>query len=266
MSTEDSQGENRFRRSPTGPAVAPPRMPADQAQPSPAQPPRHRRHFWSIAIFILLVSGVCIRAYRDLSQPEAWHYWKDQYVSPSLTFSLIDKVDLNGAGQGRRALFVSGTIGPAAAALFRDKLDQANLVPGDIVLLASPGGDLNQAMIMGEIIRSRSLATAVGGADASGRVKPAYCASACVLVYAGGKTRFGVLGSALGVHRFVTTSPVNDPVAEAQRIAGAVLGYMTKMGVSSSIVEAMSETREIRWLSPKQALAMNLVTEPLGKP
>ena len=60
--------------------------------------------------------------------------------------------------------------------------------------------------------------------------------------------------------------PVDDPVAEAQRIAGAVLGYMTKMGVSSTIVEAMSETRDIRWLSPKQALAMNLVTDPLGKP
>jgi hypothetical protein len=267
LSTEDSQSEeNRFRRSPTGPAVAAPRIPAGQASPPPVQPPRHKRHFWSIAIFILLVSGVCIRAYRDLSQPEAWHYWKDQYVSPSLTFSLIDKVALDGAAQGRRALFVSGTIGPAAAALFRDKLDQANLAPGDVVLLASPGGDLNQATIMGEIIRSRALATAVGDADASGRVKPAYCASACVLVYAGGKTRFGVLGSALGVHRFVTTRPVNDPVAEAQRISGAVLGYMTKMGVSSSIVEAMSETREIRWLSPKQALAMNLVTDPLGKP
>ncbi len=266
VSTEDSQsGENRFRRSPTGPPVAPPRGPAGQAPP-PVQPPRRRRHFWSVAIFILLVSGVCIRAYRDLSQPEAWHYWKDQYVSPSLTFSLIDRVDLDGAAQGRRALFVSGTIGPAAATLFRDKLDQVNLAAGDIVLLASPGGDLNQATIMGETIRQRSLATAVGGADASGRVKPAYCASACVLVYAGGKTRFGVLGSALGVHRFVTTRPVEDPVADTQRIAGAVLGYMTKMGVSSSIVEAMSETRDIRWLSPKQALAMNLVTDPLGKP
>jgi len=267
LSTEDSQSEeNRFRRSPTGPAVAPPRIPAGHPPTPPPPAPRHKRHFWSIAIFILLVSGVCIRAYRDLSQPEAWHYWKDQYVSPSLTFSLIDKVDLDGAAQGRRALFVSGTIGPAAAALFRDKLDQTNLAPGDIVLVASPGGDLNQATIMGEIIRSRALATAVGDADASGRVKPAYCASACVLVYAGGKTRFGVLGSALGVHRFVTTRPVNDPVAEAQRISGAVLGYMTKMGVSSSIVEAMSETRDIRWLSPKQALAMNLVTDPLGKP
>ena len=268
LSTEDSQGgENRFRRSPTGPAIAPPRIPAGQAPPPPpVQAPRRKRHFWTIAIFILLVSGVVIRAYRDLSQPEAWDYWKDQYVSPSLTSQVIDTLHLDGSSQGRRALFVSGTIGPAAANWFRSRLDQANLAAGDIVLLASPGGDLNQAVIIGEIIRQRSLATAVGSADASGRIKPAYCASACVLVYAGGKTRFGVLGSALGVHRFVTTKPADDPVAETQRIAGAVLGYMTKMGVSSSIVEAMSETREIRWLSPKQALAMNLVTDPLGKP
>jgi hypothetical protein len=28
----------------------------------------------------------------------------------------------------------------------------------------------------------------------------------------------------------------------------------------------MSETLEIRWLSPRQALAMNLVTDPLEKP
>jgi hypothetical protein len=72
--------------------------------------------------------------------------------------------------------------------------------------------------------------------------------------------------TALGVHRFVTTKPVGDPVAETQRIAGAVLGYMTKMGVSPAIVEAMSETREIRWLAPREALAMNLITDPVGRP
>ena len=271
MPSEDSQGENRFRRSPTGPAVAAPRVPPGEAPPRsqaspPVQPARRNWHFWSIAIFVLLLSGIGIRAWKDLSQPEAWHYWKDQYVSPSLTSQVIDTLSLEGSSRGRRALFVSGTIGPAAASWFRARLDQANLAADDIVLLASPGGDLGQAVIMGEIIRSRGLSTAVGSADASGRVKPAYCASACVLAYAGGKTRYGVLGSALGVHRFVTTKPVNDPVADAQRISGAVLGYMTKMGVSSAIVEAMSETRDIRWLSPKQALAMNLITEQLGKP
>ena len=116
MSTEDSQSEeNRFRRSPTGPAVVAPRIPADQPPAPPPPAPRHKRHFWSVAIFILLVSGVGIRAYRDLSQPDAWDYWKDQYVSPSLTSLVIDTLSLDGSSKGRRALFVSGTIGPAAA-------------------------------------------------------------------------------------------------------------------------------------------------------
>jgi hypothetical protein len=241
-------------------------MPAGPPPVAPVKAPRFRPSLWSIAIFVLLASSVGIRAYRDLSRPDAWDYWKDQYISQSLTASLVAKAYLGSSDQGRRALTVGGTIGPAAATLFRARLDEARLAAGDPVLLASPGGDLSQAVIMGEIIRSRALATAVGTADASGRVKPAYCASACVLVYAGGKPRFGVQGSALGVHRFVTTKATSDPVADTQRVAGAVLGYMTKMGVSSSVVEAMSETREIRWLSPKDALAMNLITDPLSKP
>jgi hypothetical protein len=40
---------------------------------------------------------------------------------------------------------------------------------------------------------------------------------------------------------------------------------MAKMGVSSAIVEAMSATRDVRWLNPTEALAMNLVTEPIAK-
>ena len=140
-----------------------------------------------------------------MSRPDAWDYWKDQYGSPSLTSSVIAKLDLNGAAQGRRTLSIKGEIGPAAAKWFRDRLDEAQLAAGDVILMSSPGGDLNQAAIMGEIIRSRGLVTAVGTADASGNVKSSYCASACVLVFAGGKTRFGVPGSGLGVHRVTTT-------------------------------------------------------------
>lgn len=214
---------------------------------------------------MLLVSSIGIQAYRDLSRPDAWDYWKDQYVSSSLTFAVIPRLELDGAARGRRTLFIRGEIGTGAAKWFRDRLDEAQLASGDVVLMSSHGGDLNQAGIMGEIIRSRGLVTAVGTADAAGNVKPSYCASACVLVFAGGKTRFGVPGSALGVHRFTSTKAIDDPLAEAQKISGAVLGYMTKMGVSSSVVQAMSETKEIRWLAPKEALAMNLITDPLGK-
>jgi hypothetical protein len=221
---------------------------------------------WSAVIFMLMISGVGIRAYRDLSRPEAWSYWKDQYFSPTMTSSLVTSANFNGGSRGRPALFITGKIGAASAAWFRDRLAEAHLAAGDTVLMSSPGGDLNQAVIMGEIIRSHGLATAVGVVDASGQVRPSYCASACVFVYAGGNSRYGIEGSMLGVHRFVASTPGGDPVAETQRTTGTVLGYMTKMGVSSSVVEAMSETRDVRWLGAKEAATMNLVTSPVARP
>jgi hypothetical protein len=237
-------------------------------RPAALQPPaiRHRRPLWSVAIFILLVSGVGIRAYRDLSRPEAWAYWKESYLAPVMTSALIPSADVDGSGQRRRAIAIRGEIGAASANWFRDRLDEGDLAAGDAVLLSSPGGDLNQALIMGEIIRSRGLVTAVGVADPSGRVRPAYCASACVIVFAGGKIRYGVEGSMLGVHQFEATTALRDPVASTQRIAGTLLGYMTKMGVSSAVVQAMSQTREVRWLGVREATAMNLVTDPVRKP
>ncbi len=247
--------------------MAPPHAPTS---PPPVAPHhaagRRRRPIWSVVVFILLISGFGIRAYRDLSRPEAWAYWKDSYFSPTMTSSLIAKADLDGSAGGRPALAIRGTIGAAAAGWLRQRLDEAHLVAGDAVLLSSPGGDLSQAIIMGEIIRSRGLATAVGVADATGQIKRSYCASACVLVYAGGKPRYGIDGSALGVHRFVTSSPGRDPVADTQRTAGTVLSYMTRMGVSSAVVEAMSETSDVRWLGPKEASATHLITDPVVRP
>ena len=260
--------DGRFASSPTGPRVRPPQAPRRPAQ-SPL-PAAHRsvksRRPWSVAFFALLMATITIRAYQDLSQPDAWAYWRDQYVSPSLTASRIGWADFDGSVHGKPALAIRGTIGPAAASWLRTQIAKARLAPGETVLLSSPGGDLAQAAIMGELIRSHGLATAVGTADEEGRIRPASCASACVLVYAGGKPRYGVKGSRLGVHRFFTTQEVEDPVADTQRTAGLVLGYFTKMGVSSAVVEAMSQTREVRWLEPKEALAMNLITDPVDGP
>ncbi|WGS21650.1 hypothetical protein [Bradyrhizobium sp. ISRA463] len=219
-----------------------------------------------MVIFVLLLSGVAIRAYRDLSRPGAWDYSRETLVAPSMKSAVIPNVDIDGSGRGRRALAISGDIGVASASWLHDQLKKAQLSPGDVILLSSDGGKLNQGTIMGEIIRAHGLATAVGTADASGQVRAASCASACVLVYAGGKTRYGIHGSLLGVHRFTTEGPMHDPVAETQRTQGRVLGYMTKMGVSSRIVELMSQTSDIRWLNPKDAFAMNLITTPVDRP
>ena len=224
-----------------------------------------RRHFLSVAIFLLLASGVGIRAYRDLSRPDAFDYWKDLYSTPSMTSSVVDNVDLD--GRRRTALVLRGRIGPAAASWLRERLDEAHLKPGDVVLISSPGGELGQSVIMGEAIRARGLVTAVGTADAAGQIRPGSCASACVFVYAGGEARYGIDGSRLGVHRFSASGRAgSDPVADTQRITGLVLSYLKRMGVSASLVEEMSRTSDIRWLDAQEATAMNLVTSAARGP
>ena len=258
-----------FRRSPTGPRVAPRTQPGF----TPAPPPRHvhrgagaqRPGFrWgrlgSVVFFTILLLSAGIRAYRDLSTPDAWSFWKDQYVSPSLSSTLVT----NAAVGGDRALLaVSGRIGPAAAIWLRERIKESHLKPGDVVLLSSPGGNLEQGVLMGEIIRAQGLSTAVGVTDNGGQVRAGFCASACVFAFAGGQTRYGLDGSALGVHRFTSAARGEDAVADTQRVTGAILGYMTRMGISSQIIEAMSQTRDIRWLDPGEAETMKLVTTPV---
>jgi len=233
------------------------------------QPPAQRvrrfgRSWLSSALFVVLIFGLWGgRAWQDLSQPSAWAYWKDRYFAPTLTSSVIQ---IKTGGSSHRALVVSGEIGAAAAIWFREQLDAAKLTEGDFVVLSSPGGQLDQALIMGDVIRSRGLTTMVAKADAGGRLRSSYCASACVLIFAGGKIREVFPGSVLGVHQFTTEAPKTadfrrDIVADTQKTTGIILAYMTRMGVSPSILQAMSATKNIRWLNEKEAFDLNLATE-----
>lgn len=235
--------------------------PWDPPVATPPQSGRRQIPLLSILFFVLMLALVGGRAYQELSTPQAWAYW-DSYFSPGMTASLVQSTSASGSVP---ALAVSGTIGAASAGWFRNKLDEAKLRPGDTVAFSSPGGDVDQAIIMGELIRSRGLNTAVATFDAAGRMRPSYCASACVLAYAGGTVRLGVPGSTLGVHRFTTEGERGDLVAETQRTAGIILGYMTRMGIASSVMEAMSASSDIRWLTPQQAAEMKLVTQTVAQ-
>lgn len=232
---------------------------ADTVQSGPGALGFLRRHLMSVIMFVLLTSGVLIQAYRDLSRGDAFDYWKDLYGTPSMTSSLVHDVDLD--GRRRTALVLRGQIGPAAGSWFRERLDEAKLKPGDLVLLSSPGGNLNQSMIMGENIRSHGLVTAVGTIDSAGQIRPGSCASACVTAFAGGTVRYDIAGSRLGVHRFTSRGGGSgDAVADTQRTTGVMLAYLKRMGISASLVELMSATSDIRWLDSRQASETNLVT------
>lgn len=208
----------------------------------------------------LLLAGVLIPAYRDVSSPGAWSYWKEIFApSAAMTATAVAMPD------GRKALAVSGKIGPASARWFREQLDAAKLIAGDTVFLSSPGGSLDQGLIMGAVVRSRGLTTVVGRAEAGGRPQPSRCASACVFVFAGGVIREAMPRSALGVHQFTSASPPSDEsasdiMARTQQTTGIILDYMTRMGVSPSIIQAMTASKDIRWLTDKEAFDLNLVT------
>ena len=152
-----------------------------------------------------------------MSRPEAWVYWKESYFAPTMTSSVVARIDLDGGTRARTALAIHGTIGVASATWLRERLDEARLATGDVVLLSSPGGNLEQALIMGEIIRARGLATAVGTADASGKVMRSYCASACVLVYAGGSPRYRLYPTRDG--NIVALKDVNLSVGTAEFVS-----------------------------------------------
>lgn len=221
--------------------------------------PRGRRSLWSVLFVVLLIATYGVSAYQDLSSPASWSYWRDYFGSPSMTASAVTTTDR------RKALAIDGRIGPAAAGWFRDQLDAAKLGSGDVVFLSSPGGSLDQGLIMGAVVRSRGLTTVVGRVDSGGRPQPARCASACVFVFAGGKVREAMPRSMLGVHQFSSTGAkgeesAGDIVSRTQRTTGIILDYMTQMGVSPSIMQAMTASKDIRWLTEKEAFDLNLVT------
>lgn len=241
--------------------VPPPQRPQpDRSQ--DVQPRQRRWHSSTLASVIfagLLLAGVLIPAYQELSSPGGWSYWKEFFGSSSMTSSVVTMTD------GRKGLAIDGRIGPASASWFREQLDAARLNSGDVVFLSSPGGSLDQGLIMGAVVRARGLTTVVGKVDSGGRPQPARCASACVFVFAGGKIREAMPRSMLGVHQFSSTGAkgeesAGDLVSRTQRTTGIILDYMTQMGISPSIMQAMTASKDIRWLTEKEAFEMNLVT------
>lgn len=251
------------------PWAAPPPQPSERPRqtlsPEPT-PPTASAARWrgsgtlaSVVFAVLLLAGVLIPAYRDISSPGVWSYWKDFFGSPSMTASAVSMAD------GRKALAIAGRIGPASASWFREQLDAARLTAGDVIFLSSPGGSLDQGLIVGAVVRSRGLTTVVGKVDSEGRPQPSRCASACVFVFAGGKVREAMPRSALGVHQFSSTSSrseesASDLIARTQQTTGMILDYMTRMGVSPSIMQAMTASKDIRWLTEKEAFDLNLTT------
>ena len=125
--------------------------------------------------------------------------------------------------------------------------------------LASPGGNLKEALRMGKLIRSVGFAVHVPFSKAEPLVAlkdPANntCSSSCFLLFAAGVIRGGLV---LGIHR--PSLPADEyfslgleRAVDAQRvIAEAVTGYLAEMGVPAKYASLMLSTNasDMVWLS-----------------
>jgi len=182
-------------------------------------------------------------------------------------------------------LSAEGRIEPGTAKAFADAI--ANLKGRRLpILVHSPGGSVADAGAMGELIRAKGLAVAVArtlmpncpeaspkcpdgpGAAITGG---AICASACVLVLAGGVERLAAPSALVGVHQTTTVMSETEGLAhlkstrkiyEQQGVDAAVEAYLVAMGVGEPVMTLMRKTwaASIRWLSPAELKASRLAT------
>ena len=154
------------------------------------------------------------------------------------------------------------------------------------ILIHSPGGSVVDAAKMGELIREKGLAVAVArtliadcpdispkcpDGPGSAITGGAMCASACVLVLAGGIERLAAPSARIGVHQITTLVSEVEGLAhlksvrkiyEQQRVDSAVEAYLAAMGVGDPVMMLMRKTpaASIRWLSLAELKASRLAT------
>ncbi len=154
------------------------------------------------------------------------------------------------------------------------------------VLIHSHGGSVVDAVKMGALIRARGLAVAVArtllsncpetaSKCASGRGRAitggAACASACVLVLAGGVERLVGPVPLVGVHQITAVQKRTEGVDrltsirkfyEPPSVDAAVETYLTGMGVGEPVMTLLRKTpaARIRWLSDRELRASRLAT------
>lgn len=166
-------------------------------------------------------------------------------------------------------VFFDGVISDGLADEFEKILEHE----GPNVFLNSPGGDLQEAIEIGRLIRKSGKRTNVGSIDGIKTrtfdnkpdefPKNGVCESACAYMFVGGEQRSLESGK-LGFHRFYSTGRGIDS-DEAQIISGILVAYLVEMGVDARLFLAASKegAEGMYHVSYEEALEYSVVT-PTG--
>jgi len=250
------------------------------------RPPRQKRRLGPAGLVLALgffAVAVAVPATADLRPPA-----RIRGAEPEMRFVRVVSADIACAPSCPEWLSAEGRIGPGAATGLAEALERLNgrRLP---ILIHSRGGSVPDALAMGELIRARGLAVAVArtliancperatkcpSGPATAITGGAVCASACVLVLAGGAERLVGPVPLIGVHQITTVVKEPEGVAhltstrklyEQGGVDAAVSGYLTAMGVGEPVMTLMRKTpaASIRWLSLADLKASHLATSAI---
>src|SRR3984885_11390070 len=231
------------------------------------------------ALVFVLSGLLALPSYADL-RPRA-----RPRIAPPMRFVRVVSAEAACKPNCPEWLSAEGKIELGSAKAFADAV--ANLKGRRLpILIHSPGGSVADAAAMGELIRANRLAVAVArtlitncpeaapkcpdgpGAAITGG---AICASACVLVLAGGVERLAAPSALIGVHQITTLVSETEGLAhlkstrkiyEQRGVDAAVEAYLAAMGVGEPVMTLMRKTwaASIRWLSLPELKDSHLTT------
>lgn len=198
-----------------------------------------------------------------------------------MSYRLLEANLPNCKGACPKVIVASGTIQDNEHHLFADFVEAARTEKlSSMMVVDSPGGFFGGAAVLGAMIRQLKMTVIVGRpvgevvTQQSG-LTAATCASACVLVLAGGVSRYYVTGSRVGVHRSHTGPEVRDPATRAivngkiehGEVKDDYIRFFRRMGVDPRLTDLIDKTpsESIYWLSPQEMAKFRLARDSAGR-
>lgn len=184
-----------------------------------------------------------------------------------MIFEVVEQAAVGGAASKgiSAAIYARGDISSDASKRF-DEIVDARMITNAIVYFDSTGGQVVEAIRMGQSIRKRGFST---GVQRRGDARDAMCASACVYAYVGGIARYlNDDRGRLGVHQYYSPTNVGGEIRDskddlkiAQLLGSIIVAHLQQMGVSSAlyVAAAMTDSSEMLWLKSRRAMEYDLV-------
>lgn len=173
---------------------------------------------------------------------------------------------------GFRHLNAYGPIVYGDAGRFLDLIKSAEVPPRTTVYINSKGGNVEEAIKLGCVIRNYSLETSIGTyvlapnaaneAIINRDLKPGRCFSSATLMFAGGRLRHFPDGARFGVHRFAYKNPTPEHIEKSQELSADIAHYLHMMGVSLGFLSlsAAVPSNELREIPVDRLLEHRMVT------